>query len=376
MRSLRNALVAVLVLGCLGGAAANARAAPPARDGAPGNAARPGEPDQAAIDAENQLCLDCHGDPEFAPSIKLEKGGTMSLLTDAAVLAGSVHAQVACKDCHSDLEDATEDGHKIHRFPDRRAFTVAYSEQCKQCHFQNYTKTHDSVHGALITKGVLGAAVCVDCHGAHDTGLASQPRSKISQTCSQCHRAISEVYSRSVHGQSLLAEENPDVPTCTDCHRSHDIADPRQGSWIARTPTLCGNCHTNAPLMAKYELSTNVLSSYLADFHGMTAALQANDALRPQVALCTDCHGVHDIARVNDPNSSVMKANLAKTCAKCHPGAGEDFPGAWLSHYEPTWEKAPIVTAVTVFYDFLIPFMIAGLLLQIALHLWRVVVNR
>jgi hypothetical protein len=31
---------------------------------------------------------------------------------------------------------------------------------------------------------------------------------------------------------------------------------------------------------------------------------------------------------------------------------------------------------VQLFYKFLIPFMIGGLVLQIALHLWRVVVNR
>ena len=64
------------------------------------------------------------------------------------------------------------------------------------------------------------------------------------------------------------------------------------------------------------------------------------------------------------------------TCAKCHEGATENFPAAWLSHYEPTLEKAPLVWLVKVGYMILIPFMIGGLCLQILLHLWRVVVNR
>ena len=38
--------------------------------------------------------------------------------------------------------------------------------------------------------------------------------------------------------------------------------------------------------------------------------------------------------------------------------------------------SAPLVYGVQLFYDILIPFMVAGLLLQILLHFWRMVVNR
>jgi hypothetical protein len=34
------------------------------------------------------------------------------------------------------------------------------------------------------------------------------------------------------------------------------------------------------------------------------------------------------------------------------------------------------VWGVMLFYKLMIPFMVGGLVLQIALHLWRVVVNR
>ena len=72
----------------------------------------------------------------------------------------------------------------------------------------------------------------------------------------------------------------------------------------------------------------------------------------------------------------MLQANLQKTCAKCHPGAPKNFTGAWLSHYQPSPKRAPLVWAVGVFYKIFIPFLIGGLVLQILLHLWRVMVNR
>jgi hypothetical protein len=71
-----------------------------------------------------------------------------------------------------------------------------------------------------------------------------------------------------------------------------------------------------------------------------------------------------------------LQANVAATCRKCHPDAGVNIQAAWLSHYVPSWKRAPLVWAVGVFYKIFIPFIIGGLVLQILLHLWRVVVNR
>jgi hypothetical protein len=82
------------------------------------------------------------------------------------------------------------------------------------------------------------------------------------------------------------------------------------------------------------------------------------------------------MTRARGADSNVMKANLVKTCQRCHEGATANFSSAWMSHYEPTLQKAPMVYAVRIGYMVLIPFMIGGLVLQILLHLWRVVVNR
>jgi len=332
----------------------------------PGQAAPP----QAPPDVET--CLSCHGDR--AMSVVLPSGETRSLFVSLETFRASVHGnKLSCTDCHQDMMSVP---HEARPFKTLRDFTLAYYEQCKRCHFANYTKTLDSVHFKALERRDRMAPTCVDCHGAHDIAASHKPKASLSQTCARCHQGVFEVYTKSVHGRFL--EKTDDVPGCTDCHKSHDVAGPRDGNWQKRTPELCSGCHANKALMEKYGISTAVANTYVADFHGMTASLQTSETPRETsvVALCTDCHGVHDIAKVNEPGSRVLRANLVKTCARCHEGASDNFPAAWMSHYEPTWEKAPLVYGVQLFYDVLIPFMVAGLLLQILLHFWRMVVNR
>jgi hypothetical protein len=328
----------------------------------------------AAAQDANDACLACHSDA--ALTLALPTGQVRSMTVDGAAFAASVHgSRLACTDCHP--------GHQDYPHPERTYKTLAeyrapFREACKSCHFENYTRMVDSVHYKLLPQGDPRAPTCSDCHGAHDVKPPGQPRAALSQTCAQCHRGVYDTYAKSVHGQALLAHQSPDVPVCTDCHRSHAVGGPHDAAWLLQSPQLCGSCHADEKKMAPYGLSTRVLKTYLADFHGMSASLSR--AQRPQearlTALCTDCHGVHDIARVDDPGSRVVKANLVKTCRRCHPGATDSFPAAWLSHYEPSLKTAPLVFMVQAFYWVFIPFVIGGLVLQIVLHFWRLVVNR
>jgi hypothetical protein len=332
-------------------------------------------PAWAAIPAEQDDCLGCHGDPSSVSPIDLPSGEKLDVFVDVEVFAKSVHGgDLRCTDCHADKKDYP---HDTKPFQTRRDVTVAYYEQCKSCHFDTYTKALDGVHYAELAKGNHKAALCVDCHGFHDISKAAEPRAKISATCAHCHAKENEVFAKSVHG-AALAKGSADVPVCTDCHRAHDIVDPRNGKFVLDTPQICGRCHTNPQMMDKYGLSTKVVDTYLADFHGMSATLQKRNSPDDArlAATCTDCHGVHDIASSKDPSSTTMQANLVKTCQKCHADANENFPKSWMSHYEPSWEKASAVYMVQLFYKVLIPFMIGGLVLQIALHVWRIVVNR
>jgi nitrate/TMAO reductase-like tetraheme cytochrome c subunit len=323
---------------------------------------------------EVELCLGCHEDPEIA--VTFPSGESRSLKVDKDAFARSVHGgKLRCTDCHPGLGEVP---HPERRYRNADEFRAGFRDACKTCHFANYTKYLDSVHYSVLAKNAGPAPGCTDCHDSHAIQPASRPRTRISETCAACHSDIQETYAQSVHGKALRDPANADVPVCTDCHRAHDISDPREASWLLRTPEICGKCHADAEKMSRYGLSAEVLQTYLADFHGMTASLARGGVTGEKrvTAVCVDCHGVHDIASAKDPGSKVLKANLVKTCQQCHPDATENFPAAWLSHFEPSLEKAPLVYLVKLFYRILIPFIIGGLILQILLHLWRVVVNR
>ena len=53
----------------------------------------------------------------------------------------------------------------------------------------------------------------------------------------------------SIHGDALLTEGNPDVPTCIKCHGVHDINDPTTALARVRSPQLCADCHADEELM-------------------------------------------------------------------------------------------------------------------------------
>ena len=327
--------------------------------------------------SEKDHCLRCH---QHAMSITLRNGEKVSLKIDAAALEGSVHTKLACFDCHFGFS-ATQ--HPKRKFNTSRDFSIAQAEACRRCHFDKYTKTLESIHYAILSQGNLKAPVCTDCHGAHSVFQARADKLKSSKRCGRCHEAIFGTYTQSVHGNALVQEHNTDVPICADCHTAHSIQGAHTQDYRDKVPETCGKCHGNSTLMKKYGLNPGVVNSYLQDFHGVTLKLYqrqkdgtAPDSARKPIATCVDCHGIHDITKTTGPKTNIVKARLKNRCQKCHAGATEEFPDAWLSHYEPSLSNAPLVFLINLTYKFFIPFMLIGLILQILLHVWRYAVNR
>ncbi len=324
---------------------------------------------------EREYCMSCHA---HGIEMLFKSGERVVLRIDPGVLKESVHSRLSCSDCHFGFSRSQ---HPKRNFRNEREFRIANSEVCRRCHFDKYTKALESIHYTMLSQGNLNAPVCIDCHGSHSIGRAGLEKVWSSKRCRRCHENIYNVYAKSIHGNALINESNQDVPVCTDCHRAHDIEDPRTFDYKEKVPEICGNCHSNKQIMSKYGLSTDVINNYLQDFHGITLSFyrkEKNMAVRSDkgIAVCTDCHGIHDITKTSGPSSNVLKKNLVKSCMKCHPDATENFPDAWLSHYEPTLKKAPLVFLVKLFYRIFIPFMMIGLILQILLHIWRYAVNR
>lgn len=321
-------------------------------------------------------CLMCHG-TNSKLTLTFPSKETLALAVPEDQWHSSVHGSVlVCQDCHQGYDQVPHTQVAANSY---REYSLAKYELCKRCHFANYTKSLDSVHYQLLTNGHTEAPVCTDCHGAHNVQRPDQPKTLIPQTCSKCHADIYDTYLDSVHGKALVDLQNQDVPTCTYCHGVHNIKDPRTTNYRLDIPQLCGSCHADKDLMAKYGLSSNVLSTYLNDFHGTTVSLvgeNRSSVATSYEAVCTDCHGIHNIVSAKDPSSPVIKANLVSTCQQCHTGASENFPSAWLSHYEPSIQHAPMVFLVKLFYRIFIPFLVVGLAIQVVLNLWRSAINR
>lgn len=319
----------------------------------------------------NDYCLSCHSQPGL--NKPLPDGETLSLYIDPAMFRQSVHNQenMACVDCHTNISTYP---HPAFQPNSTRDVTLQLYSACKNCHTDEYDKTLDSVHQQALAVGNFNAAVCTDCHNPHQQtrmtdpktgGLMPDVRVGIPKTCARCHSVIYDQYKNSAHG-TALTQNNPEVPTCIDCHGVHNIQSPTTVRFHNDTPELCAKCHSNPAIMDKYGISTQVLNTYVSDFHGTTVAIfeQISPDTPTNKPVCTDCHGIHDIGRVDDPATGIaIKQNLLPKCQRCHPNVtSANFTDAWMDHYGASPAKFPLVYYVNLFYDLLIPAVIGGML--------------
>ena len=339
---------------------------------APGPAAAQEEEMPEAV----EYCMACHSDEGF--TMELEDGSELDLSVDPETYLRSVHGgELVCTDCHQGYDDMDEHPSGA-TFASRRQYALTHYETCKQCHFDTYTRTVESIHFEYLEAGFEDMPVCTDCHGAHDVVDPHRKEAMMSRSCAECHAGVYETYAHSVHGEALVEQGNEDVPGCADCHTAHSIADPTTVAFRLRSPEICIECHGDERMMAEYDIPTDVATTYLTDFHGVTAALADPSEIeeRQLVVTCIDCHGVHDIASPAVVGEAAMKSRVRESCASCHEDAGTDFPDAWLSHYRPSLRHHPLVWLVSLFYKIFIPFVIGGLALQVGLHLYRVASSR
>jgi len=362
-------------------------ASPPEQDTSPTPQAGQESETGAAGDLSigDDVCLECHGQP--GTTMQLENGDTLDLFVPPEAHQSSVHGELgyACVQCHTDVGEYP---HPEFIAQDLRDVTLQLNRTCQRCHQAQFDLTKDSVHAAALEAGNREAAVCSDCHTAHDVRRLIDPETRellpdahawIPQTCARCHSEIYNKYLDSVHGSALLEEGNQDVPTCIDCHGVHNIEDPTTAEFRLNSPQMCAECHTEPKIMDKYGISTQVLDTYVADFHGTSVVLfeQKTPDADINKPVCFDCHGVHDIASADDPQKGLqVRQNLLVRCQACHPDATENFPDSWMSHYIPSLEKNPLVYFVDLFYKIIIPVVVGGMGVLVVMDAGRAGFNR
>jgi cytochrome b subunit of formate dehydrogenase len=193
---------------------------------------------------------------------------------------------------------------------------------------QAFISYQDSVHGRAVQNGSTKAAVCTDCHSAHEILPANNPKSPIYKfnvpaTCGKCHSAVETTFMQSIHGQGI-ARGNGLAPVCTDCHGIHSIKAPVNLSAAVSeknvSTDVCARCHEGVRLSQEFGVPGNRVTTYFDSYHGLAAKGGSVVA-----ANCSSCHGVHNILPSSDPRSTVNKANLDVTCGQCHKGVTQKF---------------------------------------------------
>jgi len=248
--------------------------------------------------ASDQDCLVCHGDP----GMKSESGH--SLHVDGAKFRDSMHGSLGCSDCHVGVKE----------YPHPKA---AKLPSCSSCHEEPTSQLPKSVHSILGE----GADGCASCHGkAHEVQGAEKV---VLNQCATCHEEAVHGYQLGVHAAARKTGDKQ-APTCTACHggphRILPASDPNSPVSHARIPGTCATCHAQKFVMEREGVSTQPYYSYEESVHGKAVVAGSSKA-----AVCTDCHGVHEIRSASDAKSSIFKFNVPETCAKCHGAVAAEF---------------------------------------------------
>jgi len=277
---------------------------------------------------DNATCLTCHDGKKGKIEVANPDGKPKTLHAIPPDKYGkSVHARMECVTCHTDIKDNAEKGNVHARDPAQPLKKV----DCAGCHQELWDQTVKRERTAeqprlgVVAKNIEAYkksfharpnaddktkpnAACDNCHDTHTFNVPqkgtpdyNQWRLTISSMCGTCHTDQLEAYQGSVHGQENAKNMLAQAAVCSDCHTAHAVSSTSGDPFKLLVSTNCGNCH-------KKELET-----YKDTFHGSITTLGYS-----YTAKCYNCHGSHEIKRVDDPQSMVHPDNRLKTCATCH----------------------------------------------------------
>ena len=157
---------------------------------------------------------------------------------------------------------------------------------CLGCH-------SNKISAAAFAASVHGKNACTSCH-VEITDLAKHMRGEVRVAkvhCERCHKKENAEHYNSVHVQH-------DVK-CADCHtdiHTHTYWKKDKRVVVAK----CIQCHDKQTV-------------YRGSVHGKAVAAGNQDS-----AACSDCHNLHDIKPLGDPNSHSNREFHTKVCMKCH----------------------------------------------------------
>lgn len=157
---------------------------------------------------------------------------------------------------------------------------------CLGCH-------SDKISVQAFASSVHGKNACTSCH-VDITDLLKHMKKEIKVEkvqCERCHKKQNSEHFASIHAEKGV--------TCAQCHTDiHTHTYWKNDKRIA--VAKCIQCHDKE-------------SVYRKSVHGKGVAAGNMDS-----AACHDCHNLHDIKPLGDPNSRANREFHTKVCMKCH----------------------------------------------------------
>ncbi len=265
---------------------------------------------------------------------------------------------------------------------------------CLSCH-SNPDLTKTSTEGKKISLYVSQAPVntsahryidCTTCHTSEPHKIDT-PLTKLSlaEKCGSCHQYEYQLHLQSIHGQQL-AQGNPDVATCVDCHSAEGnphsvirVLEYQSTAYKKNIADTCAKCHGNEELMKTYGIVEKVYESYMRSFHGKAIKLGSYEITQLDEATCTNCHGFHDIKSTDDPASPVAGLEtLAKTCEQCHSGAGVRFASGFPGHKETSPQNIPAAHYAEIIFTVILTsvlsfgaIVVVAAIVRFSINKWR-----
>jgi hypothetical protein len=195
-----------------------------------------------------RTCAQCHADVELAKRHNIQVGNVYQLYMDSihgrAVTRSGLLVAANCSDCHGShaIRPRTD--------PSSRVFRANVPQTCGTCHAGIQKTYAESVHHTATAPGGGPAAVCTDCHSAHQIRRveAAPWQLDVIRECGTCHQDKLKTYRETFHGK-VTELGFTRVAKCADCHGSHQIlpaADPRSMVSPARLVETCRQCHAKA----------------------------------------------------------------------------------------------------------------------------------
>ena len=257
------------------------------------------------VSQENDDCLMCHDDHEMT----MEKGRrTISLWVNSSKFNTSAHKGVKCVSCHK--------GFNPEDIPHKEVITPV---DCKGCH-TDVEKKH-TFHPWMSSAPLKDD--CKNCHEHHYTSPVRGSKSNFSgvntvEKCGTCHKDVKQEFMKSEHFKTLSHSSSEFSPDCNYCHRN-----PITKGWISNYKerkdnqnNVCIDCH-------KSDSHNPEVLKKISNSESRHAKLRLSG--KEHAAVCTDCHGFHNIVKNEDFEAKLSVKNSFNTCGKCHVHIAQEY---------------------------------------------------